>query len=62
MCMDWHQLTNEWIVVYEVVKSFRAKREASKNLASLYNLASIRDDSKLHEINYTITEHLWVDA
>ena len=55
-------LTNERIVVHEVVKPSGPDREAPHQLPRLHQLLVVRDVPKLHEVHDPIAEHLRVDA
>jgi len=56
------RLTDKWIVVHEVIESSSAKRKSAENLTGLNHFPSVRDHSHLDKIDYTITEHLRVNA
>ena len=57
-----HSLTNKWIVVHEVEQFSRPKRKASKNLSGLNDFTRVSNDTKLDEVDDSITEHLRVNA
>jgi len=55
-------LTNKRVVVHEIIQRSCAECKSSDNLSRLNHFASIRDNTELNKVDYTITEHLRVNA